>query len=277
MANPRPQRTPALPETCASPRGQLVDGGHVILYIGPAFPIAAHRNSVTVLAFGLDDAFEVAEHLDEPPGTGRLARSAVIPAGQWHRLHSPASTMAFFYLDAGDQSWQRLAASATPGPRGCAIGIAAEDMALQLLRRLRAQPHVQRADFIALTSCLGIEAPRMDRRIEASLARLRSDPSLAHRVSDHAAQAGLSASQFQRLFTQSTGLPWRRWRLWQRTSSAVRDIIAGASLTEAAHAAGFSSGAHFSDTFKAMFGMPPSNLSAIDLTLTAINVRPSGP
>jgi hypothetical protein len=63
MANPRPQRTPALPETCASPRGQLVDGGHVILYIGPAFPIAAHRNSVTVLAFGLDDAFEVAEHL----------------------------------------------------------------------------------------------------------------------------------------------------------------------------------------------------------------------
>lgn len=185
--------------------------------------------------------------------------------------------MAFLYLDAGDQSWRRLAASATPGPRGCAIGIAAEDMALQVLRRLRAQPCAQRADFIALTSCLGIEAPRMDRRIEASLARLRSDPSLAHRVSEHAAQAGLSVSQFQRLFTQSTGLPWRRWRLWQRTSSAVRDIIAGASLTEAAHTAGFSSGAHFSDTFKAMFGMPPSNLSAIDLTWTVIDVRTSGP
>ncbi len=254
-----------------------MDGGHVILYIGPAFPIAAHRNSVTVLAFGLDDEFEVAEHLDEPPGTGQLARSAVIPAGQWHRLHTPASTMAFLYLDAGDQSWQKLAASGTPGPGACAIGIAAEEMALNVLRRLAAQPHVQRTDFIALTACLGIEASRMDRRIEASLADLRSDPSLTHRVSEHAAQAGLSVSQFQRLFTQSTGLPWRRWRLWQRTASAVRDMVTGASLTDAAHTAGFSSGAHFSDSFKAMFGMPPSNLSAIDLTWTVIDVRPSSP
>lgn len=275
MANPRPQRTQALPETCSLPRGQLVDGGHVILYIGPAFPIAAHRNSVTVLAFGLDDAFEVAEHLDEPPGTGQLARSAVIPAGQWHRLHTPASTMAFLYLDAGDRSWQTLAASGTPGPRACAIGFAAEELALNVLHRLCAGPHAQRADFIALMACLGIEAPRMDRRIEASLTHLRSDPSLTHRVSKHAAQAGLSVSQFQRLFTQSTGLPWRRWRLWQRTSSAVRDMVASASVTDAAHTAGFSSGAHFSDSFKAMFGMPPSNLSAIDLTWTVIDVRPS--
>lgn len=277
MTNPRPQRAPALPETCSPPQAQLVDGGHVILYIGPAFPMAAHRNSVTVVAFGLDDEFEVAEHLDGPPGTGRRVRSAVISAGQWHRLHTPASTMAFLYLDAGDQSWGKLAASGTPGPRGSSIGIAAEEMALKVLRHIRAQRHAQRADFIALTSCLGIEAPRMDRRIEASLARLRSDPGLTHRVSEHAAQARLSVSQFQRLFTQSAGLPWRRWRLWQRTSSAVRDIIAGASLTEAAHAAGFSSGAHFSDSFKAMFGMPPSNLSTIDLTWTVIDVRPSSP
>jgi AraC-like DNA-binding protein len=255
----------------------LVDGGHVILYIGPAFPIAAHRNSVTVLAFGLDDEFEVAEHLDGPPGTGRRVRSAVIPAGQWHRLHTPASTLAFLYLDAGDQSWKKLAASGTPGPRACAIGIADEEKALNVLRRLHAQPRAQRADFIALRACLGIEAPRMDRRIEASLARLRSDPGLTHRVSEHAAQAGLSVSQFQRLFTESTGLPWRRWRLWQRVGSAVREIVAGASLTDAAHTAGFSSGAHFSDTFKAMFGMPPSNLSAIDLTWTVIDVRPSSP
>lgn len=254
-----------------------MDGGHLILYIGPAFPIAAHRNSVTVVAFGLDDAFEVAEHLDGPPGSGRRVRSAVIPAGQWHRLHTPASTMAFLYLDAGDQSWQRLAASGTPGPRGCSIGIAVEDMALQALRRLCAQPHVKGVDFIALTACLGIEAPRMDRRIEASLDRLRSQPGLTHRVGEHAAQAGLSASQFQRLFTESTGLPWRRWRLWQRMGAAVREIVAGASLTDAAQTAGFSSGAHFSDSFKAMFGMPPSNLSAIDLTWTVIDVRPSSP
>jgi AraC-like DNA-binding protein len=38
---------------------------------------------------------------------------------------------------------------------------------------------------------------------------------------------------------------------------AVRD---GASLTDAAHAAGFASSAHFSTAFRDMFGMMPSEL-----------------
>jgi AraC-like DNA-binding protein len=43
--------------------------------------------------------------------------------------------------------------------------------------------------------------------------------------------------------------------------AAVRASGEGASLTEAAHAAGFASSAHFSSAFRDMFGMMPSDLA----------------
>ena len=42
--------------------------------------------------------------------------------------------------------------------------------------------------------------------------------------------------------------------------AAVSAYRGGASLTEAAHAAGFASSAHFSTAFRDMFGMTPSEL-----------------
>ena len=55
-------------------------------------------------------------------------------------------------------------------------------------------------------------------------------------------------------------MPLRRYRIWNRMGAAVRACGEGASLTEAAHAAGFASSAHFSTAFRDMFGMMPSDL-----------------
>jgi AraC-like DNA-binding protein len=41
---------------------------------------------------------------------------------------------------------------------------------------------------------------------------------------------------------------------------AGRELARSATLTEAAHAAGFASSAHFSTAFRAMFGLSPSGL-----------------
>ena len=72
--------------------------------------------------------------------------------------------------------------------------------------------------------------------------------------------AGLSASRFLHLFKAETGVPLRRYRIWNRMGAAVRACGEGLSLTEAAHAAGFASSAHFSSAFREMFGMMPSDL-----------------
>ena len=73
-------------------------------------------------------------------------------------------------------------------------------------------------------------------------------------------RAGLSPSRFLHLFKAETGVPLRRYRIWNRIGAASRAIAEGRTLTEAAHGAGFASSAHFSTAFRDMFGMMPSEL-----------------
>jgi AraC-like DNA-binding protein len=99
-----------------------------------------------------------------------------------------------------------------------------------------------------------------DVRIVAALRQMRDEPHRSHSLTELGACAGLSASRFLHLFKAETGVPLRRYRLWNRMGAAVGAFHDGMSLTEAAHAAGFASSAHFSAAFREMFGMMPSEL-----------------
>ena len=70
----------------------------------------------------------------------------------------------------------------------------------------------------------------------------------------------ISPSRLIHLFREQVGVPIRRFTLWSRLRQVVRLAIDGATLTEAAHAAGFSDAAHMSNTFRQMFGFAPSAL-----------------
>ncbi len=72
-----------------------------------------------------------------------------------------------------------------------------------------------------------------------------------------AALAHLSPSRFAHLFTASVGIPVRRYLLWLRLQRAVTGLFAGQGVTDAAYIAGFADAAHFSRTFRRMFGCPP--------------------
>lgn len=87
-------------------------------------------------------------------------------------------------------------------------------------------------------------------------ARLDKPVSLA----DAAAHVGLSNGRARHLFVESTGLPFRTYLLWLRLTKAVDLFSAGASLTDAAHAAGFSDSPHLSRTFRRMFGISADSL-----------------
>ena len=55
--------------------------------------------------------------------------------------------------------------------------------------------------------------------------------------------AHLSLSQLERLFSARLGLPVRRLVLWRRLRLAIRGILLGSTLTQAAHGAGFADAA----------------------------------
>ena len=98
----------------------------------------------------------------------------------------------------------------------------------------------------------------MHARIATTLRRLREDPSACRQLASLAAEAGLSPSRFQHLFKQATGVPFCRYRTWCRIGFATQDGHGRGLPYRGSLVAGFGSSAHFSMTFREMFGLSPT-------------------
>jgi AraC family transcriptional regulator len=79
-----------------------------------------------------------------------------------------------------------------------------------------------------------------------------------------AAVAHLSPSRFRHLFAEQTGMGLRQYILWRRFVSVWEHRMNGASLSTAAHTAGFADSAHLTRTSRRMFGIPPSSMDIAD-------------
>jgi AraC-like DNA-binding protein len=102
--------------------------------------------------------------------------------------------------------------------------------------------------------------PQYDDRITAVLDHLRTTPSPPPSIEDLTRIAHLSESRLQHLFRDQVGLPIRRYLLWHRYLTALSLLADGASVTRAAHTAGFADSAHFTRTAHRMNGFTPTDV-----------------
>ncbi|MEZ4851117.1 MAG: AraC family transcriptional regulator [Bacteroidia bacterium] len=70
--------------------------------------------------------------------------------------------------------------------------------------------------------------------------------------------AHLSESRFLHLFKEQVGIPVRNYIHWCRIQHAIKSIMNGMNLTEAAYESGFADSAHLSRIFTRMTGASPS-------------------
>jgi methylphosphotriester-DNA--protein-cysteine methyltransferase len=70
----------------------------------------------------------------------------------------------------------------------------------------------------------------------------------------------LSYHRTSHFFAETVGVSIRTYQLWQKLYKAGAPLIAGASLTDAAHAAGFVDSAHYSRAFQTAFGRCPTKM-----------------
>jgi AraC-like DNA-binding protein len=123
-------------------------------------------------------------------------------------------------------------------------------------------------NFILNLSGVSENAVEIDERIETVISILKDDLSKKIKLKDLSKEVYLSETRLVHLFKEQTGIPIRKYILWYRINSAVKEIINGKTLTEAAYMAEFSDAAHFSRTFRRMFG-----ISATDLLKNSQNIQ----
>jgi AraC-like DNA-binding protein len=233
-----------------------VDGGRTF-FAGPLFYNGSHEHGAPVYLAGLYGSFGL--RIDGGPW--HTCRSAMIPAGVSHELHVGGNPIAVLYADARMNGTGVLATLVRGWieSEGCLIG-AAEGEGSRRLRDVYEHPAGRQLLSAALDEMIGIGSRKarltVDPRIGRAMELLSPSAERMGSVAGIADAVGLSASHFQHLFSREVGVPFRRYRAWQRMRAAIASITEGQTFTHAAHKAGFADQPHFAHDFKRTFGAP---------------------
>lgn len=227
------------------------------LFIGQLGHNAPHAHSVPVFVAGLYQPLRL--RIDHSPW--QTCSNALIPAGVTYEFDAEGSPIAVIYLEPSDAGADALAPLVAQSREiaGVCVG---SDRETKLLREL-----YERADAVlsapdALADLVGFGKARarrgLDARVSRALRKLADGDTTHVSVAEAARAVGLSPSRFQHLVTAEIGVPFSRYRGWQRLRHAIREIVSGSNFTTAAHAAGFADQPHFARAFRKTFGAPAS-------------------
>lgn len=219
-----------------------------------------HAHHAIQLVLALDGRFELR-------GAGsRVAGPAAAVAADARHAFAAQGVVALLFIDPESQLGESLSRSLFGQD---AIAPLAPDGLGDILARLLEAFHSAGRDDTVLRA-LGRELQlrlgggagsiSADSRVRDIVAWASRQLDRPVRIADAAALVGLSRDRMSHLFVEETGLPFRTYVLWLRLTKAVAHYAAGGSLTEAAHEAGFADSAHFSRTFRRMFGVAAAEL-----------------
>ncbi|MEV7617228.1 AraC family transcriptional regulator [Streptomyces sp. NPDC089799] len=183
--------------------------------------------------------------LTDGHGHARPVRAAVIPARALHTVRALDARGTLVYCDTDSV----LGRAVRPRPAG-------GDRIADWIRA--AQPDGP-ADLSLLVATEYPATPAHP-AVRAATARIRALLGGPVRLDDVAAAAGISPSRLGHLFAQEVGMSFPAYLRWARLRRAIELVRAGATLTRAAHGAGFSDSSHLTRVVHEMFGTSPSDL-----------------
>jgi AraC family transcriptional regulator len=102
-----------------------------------------------------------------------------------------------------------------------------------------------------------------DERVVRAIAYMKAHLDRPLTLEEVAGEACLSPSRFRHLFAEQTGMGLRPYLLWRRFLHVWELLMAGETLSSAAHGAGFADAAHLSRTSRSTFGFPPSMMQMV--------------
>ena len=240
----------------------LCVGAGQTAYVGRLESVDWHRHGAAAFIVGLAGTFR----LGTEAGDWMSCRAAVIPAGVRHALELGGDPLAVFYPEPNVATVTDLTrfGSMWEASGRILISQSAEALAFRELYEDRTSLAFagELLDDLVDFARAGAGPPVLDSRIARVVAWLGRNPADLTPLQQLLRSDGLSVSRFLHLFSAEIGIPFRRFRIWNRLRAASSMTLRGASLTEAAIAAGFSDSAHFSRLHRETFGMTPSYIHA---------------
>jgi AraC-like DNA-binding protein len=243
------------------------DGGAI--FIGKAGELPAHAHQAIQICFLFEGRIRLRPSNEDPWTDYDLA---IVPSRHRHgmdgsRIHYGATLFVEPETRAGRILTERYLRHGI-----AAIERAPVDSALLELRAAALEQRGPRA--IVERACAVVEsltqhsqpAVTSDERILRAVKYINDHLSAPLTLEQVAGVAYLSPSRFRHLFAEQTGMALRPYILWRRFVSVWEHRMKGASLSTAAHAAGFADSAHLARTSRRMIGIPPSllDISAAD-------------
>lgn len=238
-------------------------GAEWLLYAGPVGATVGHAHHTFQVTLAVEGTVTLRDARQRPSA----CRAAVVPPRAVHAVVEPCASALLLHVPAEGAAGRRLRTLAIPADTTPAWEAAAAP-----LPGLVPTPELPRtwreASTLAdrLLAALGADAAPAKPRHPGIVRVLRRLPEVLDgdvRQVALAANAGLSVGRFSHLFGVEVGTPLRPYVLWLRMRRAAEHMSRGASLTDAAHAAGFSDSAHLSHVFKRMFGVVPSEIAGV--------------
>jgi AraC-like DNA-binding protein len=225
----------------------------------PTGPHAHHAVQVTLALRGRFDL--LGERL-----ALRGALAAAIAPDAPHAFHQPHGLVAHLFLAPESRAGRAIAGSLFADARlrrlsTRALGDLPVRLAAAFARGASAEAELVELGRAVVARLAG-EGPgtRPDGRVEQVIAWATRQLDGPVTLESAAEAVSLSPGRFRHLFVAQTGIPFRVFLLWLRLTKAVELHAGGASLTDAAHAAGFADSAHLSRTFRRMYGLAAASL-----------------
>ncbi|HET9864729.1 MAG TPA: AraC family transcriptional regulator [Steroidobacteraceae bacterium] len=201
-----------------------------------------------------------------PDGDWKTYSAAIVAAEQSHAFDARGQTMVQLFVEPESREGRMLQARCQEAgilelPEG---ELSNEVQALARAYEARATDEalmkLAREAIGKLAGSDGKSALPPDARITKATDLIRARLSGPMTLESIAKAVHLSPDRFRHLFVQETGVAFRPYVLWLRLECALQAYVGGSSLTEAAHRGGFADSAHFSRTFRRMFGIAPASV-----------------
>lgn len=241
--------------------GRLFFGPQRLMYAGPMAPTAPHAHPTFQVMVALGEPVRMRDALHHEVDCAW----AIIPPDVEHTVVHGALAVVLLHVPAEGLAGRRL--------RTLGIGAGAEEWrrAGELLRacgidRLPVRWAEAEAQTRALLSTLEANvgaAPPTHPAVKKLLRLLPESLDGDVRLSALAPQVGLSVGRLSHLFRAEVGFALRPYILWLRLHRAAEHLQRGGTLTEAAHAAGFTDSAHLNHAFRRTLGLNPSEIAGV--------------